>query len=349
MNQPQPMRDVIVLIPGILGSVLVKNGQEVWGASAQSVIGNLLTFGRALKDLKLDPGVGHEDPKDGVSAPRVLPRLYMIPTFWKADGYGKLRERLLRRLTVTPAAVDRPGNLIEFSYDWRLSNQLNAQRLADTLIPHLERWRHHTQNVEAKLILICHSMGGLVARWFLEMLGGRELTRSLITIGTPYQGSVNALDAIVNELFLGPWANRTLSELVRSFPSVYQLLPTYSCLDLGDGQMRKIRGVDLPNASTAKAWHSIHGSRTRSNNPVATGPLSSRESTSRPVNLRCFAVGKWNHCAATKVKTMEATGPCRDRLLIRPSGRTMRHRYTCRKNTRFCNQPIRSSHRSRGC
>jgi hypothetical protein len=129
MIQPQPMGDVIVLVPGILGSVLVKNGREVWGASGQSVIGNLVTFGRAIRGLKLDPGIGQGDPKDGVSAPRMLPRLHMIPTFWKADGYGKLTERLSRTLALTPALDDQPGNLVEFPYDWRLSNQLNAQRL----------------------------------------------------------------------------------------------------------------------------------------------------------------------------------------------------------------------------
>ena len=83
------MSDVIVLIPGILGSVLVKDGQEVWGASAQSVIGNLVTFGRALKDLKLEPGIGDSRLQHAVSAPRILPRLHMIPTFWKTDGYGE--------------------------------------------------------------------------------------------------------------------------------------------------------------------------------------------------------------------------------------------------------------------
>ena len=103
----------------------------------RSVVGNLVTFGRALKDLKLDHGIGHEGPEDGVSSPRVLPRLFMIPTFWKTDGYGKLTERLSRRFTLTPATDDQPGNLIEFPYDWRLSNQFNAQRLADTVVPYL--------------------------------------------------------------------------------------------------------------------------------------------------------------------------------------------------------------------
>jgi hypothetical protein len=80
------MSDVIVLIPGILGSVLVKDGREVWGVSGSSIASNLMTFRGALRSLELPRGVGHDDPKDGVTAPRVLPRLYMVPTFWKADG-----------------------------------------------------------------------------------------------------------------------------------------------------------------------------------------------------------------------------------------------------------------------
>jgi triacylglycerol esterase/lipase EstA (alpha/beta hydrolase family) len=64
---------------------------------------------------------------------------------------------------------------------------LSASKLAETASRGLDRWRKYTQNPDAKLVLICHSMGGLVARWFLEVLGGREITRQLITIGTPYQ------------------------------------------------------------------------------------------------------------------------------------------------------------------
>jgi hypothetical protein len=37
--------------------------------------------------------------------------------------------------------------------------------------PVLERWRHATKNPNAKLIFICHLMGGHIARYFLEMLG----------------------------------------------------------------------------------------------------------------------------------------------------------------------------------
>jgi hypothetical protein len=195
MPQPQSMSDVIVLVPGILGSALVKDGREVWGASGSSIAGNLITFGNALRTLELPHRIGYNDPKDGVTAPHVLPKLYMVPTFWKADGYGRLTNRLKERFTLTLAIDGQAGNLLEFPYDWRLSNQLNAQRLSEAVTPVLDRWRQTTKNPNAKLIFICHSMGGLVARYFLEVLGGRELTSKLITIGTPYQGSINALNA----------------------------------------------------------------------------------------------------------------------------------------------------------
>lgn len=262
MAERQPMPDVIVLVPGVLGSVLVKDGREVWGASGSSIARNLITFGSALNKLELPQGIGHGDPKDGVTAPRLLPSLYMVPTFWKADGYGKLADRLKERFTLAPVTDNQTGNLVEFPYDWRLSNQLNAHRLADKIIPVLDRWRKATDRPNAKFIFICHSMGGLVARFFLEVLNGRELTNKLITIGTPYQGSINALDALVNGLFfgLGP-VGVSIDKLVRSFPSVYQLLPTYECLNVGDGTQRSLSGRSLPNVDTnsideALAFHS---------------------------------------------------------------------------------------------
>lgn len=207
-------------------------------------------------------GVGHDDPKDGITAPRVLPSLYMVPTFWKADGYGRLTDRLKERFTLISATHEQAGNLFEFPYDWRLSNQLNAQRLSNRVIPVLDRWRRATKNPKAKLIFICHSMGGLIARYFLEALGGREVTSKLITIGTPYQGSINALDALVNGLFLGLGPiGFSVDKLVRSFPSVYELLPPYKCLDVGDGKQRDLSGIDLPNidkndVTAALAFHS---------------------------------------------------------------------------------------------
>lgn len=37
--------------------------------------------------------------------------------------------------------------------------------------------------------LVCHSAGGLVARYFIQYLGGDKVVRRLITMGTPHQGT----------------------------------------------------------------------------------------------------------------------------------------------------------------
>jgi triacylglycerol esterase/lipase EstA (alpha/beta hydrolase family) len=123
------------------------------------------------------------------------------------------------------------------------------QRLVDEKL-HAQR-RH---NPDAKAILIGHSMGGLVARHYLECLGGHEQTRMLITFGTPHRGSLNAADFLVNGFVkkLGPLKVADLSTLLRSLTSVYQLLPIYPCVDVGRGNER-VAEVDLPNLDRARA------------------------------------------------------------------------------------------------
>jgi hypothetical protein len=187
----------------------------------------------------------------------------MLPGLWTIDGYGQLVDGLKRRFTLNEAHPNQPGNLLIFPYDWRLSNILSASKLAETASRELDRWRKHTQNPGAKLVFICHSMGGLIARWFLEVLGGREITRQLITIGTPYQGSVNALSQLVNGLSvgLGPLSLK-LTAFVQSLPSVYQLLPTYPCLDLGDGIPKVLNGASVPNLESDRVLAAIAFHRT---------------------------------------------------------------------------------------
>ena len=86
-------------------------------------------------------------------------------------------------------------------------------------------------------------MGGLVARWYLECLGGWQDTRALITFGTPHRGSLNAVDFLVNGFVkkLGPLKVADLSRLLRSLTSVYQLLPIYPCVDVGAGEPARRR------------------------------------------------------------------------------------------------------------
>jgi hypothetical protein len=93
-------------------------------------------------------------------------------------------------------------------------------------------------------------MGGLVVRYFLEVLGGWRDCRALVTFGTPYRGSLNALNFLANgykRLFTD------LSEVMRSFPSMYQLLPIYRALRIGEDYVRVAEAASVPGIDRARA------------------------------------------------------------------------------------------------
>lgn len=53
---------------------------------------------------------------------------------------------------------------------------------------------------EDKIDLIAHSAGGLVARYFIKRLGGDRRVHSLITLGTPHQGTFTSYFAPLNKV-----------------------------------------------------------------------------------------------------------------------------------------------------
>jgi hypothetical protein len=250
--------DVVILLPGILGSVLEREGKEVWGPSPQGLLRALWTLGRSVRDLELH-GDPLGDPQDGVTATRLMPDVHIIPGLWGIDGYSAISAMLTRTFDVVQGKT-----FIEFPYDWRLSNTVSAHRLADVALPALHEQR--TVNPDAKLILIAHSMGGLISRYFLECLDGAKDTRMLISFGTPYRGSLNALGFLANGFAkrIGPLKVADLSALVRSLPSVHELLPIYPCVSSGDGPLIRVAEADgLPQgvdrARAHRAEHGFHG------------------------------------------------------------------------------------------
>jgi pimeloyl-ACP methyl ester carboxylesterase len=245
-----------VVLPGILGSTLARDGQEAWAPSAGVVWQAIRSFGASIESLTLPADLGDDHPGDGVEPLGLMPDLHLLPGLWSANiGYSRLLDWLTQRFTLVPPDPKdpaKPANLLPFAYDWRLSNRYNARRLSPVVEPALERWRALAEaNREARLIFICHSMGGLVARWYVEREGGAALTRKLITIGTPHRGAVAALQQLVNglEKSVGP-LRLDLTRFARSLPSAHQLLPQYACLETGAG-LAPISAVALPGVNPA--------------------------------------------------------------------------------------------------
>lgn len=253
--QRQPMPDLIVVIPGITGSTLVdKGGAAYWSMGARQLLPMLARLAVHRDRLRLPSDIGDGPANDGIMAGSLMPDLHSIPGVWTIDGYDKLLSGLRARFDLTDAMEGRPGNLLAFAHDWRLSNRYNGRLLAEVARRRLEEWRTASANRNSRLVLICHSMSGLIARWFLDVEGGHQSCRMLITIGTPFQGAPKAISALVNgvDRGLGPLRLR-LNEIVRSLPSVHQLVPAYPCLDPGEHVLVQPAESTVPMLTTEAA------------------------------------------------------------------------------------------------
>ena len=62
MSEKLPVNDVVVLLPGILGSVLERDGKDVWAMNTGALWRGLVTLGHSVKDLELD-GDDPEKPR----------------------------------------------------------------------------------------------------------------------------------------------------------------------------------------------------------------------------------------------------------------------------------------------
>src|SRR5215216_347254 len=153
------MPDVIVCIPGITGSVLRKDNRDIWNVSGSAIFNALRTLGDDLQELKLEEDPIDVDDVDGITAPSVIRDIHLIPGIWKIDGYTKLVKHIEEKFD-----VKHGENLFEFPYDWRRDNRVSSRQLATRAQGWLRAWRQKSGHKDAKLIVIGHSMGGLIAR-----------------------------------------------------------------------------------------------------------------------------------------------------------------------------------------
>ena len=246
------INDLVVILPGISGSVLQKDGKDLWANSGSAVFRILRNLGRDLEQMH----VVEDDPErpvldDGIEATRVLSDTHIIPGLWKIDGYTAISRLITENFEVLPGKVGDPkeANFFEFPYDWRRDNRSSAHRLKELIEEKLPAWRKYINKPDAKVILLAHSMGGLVSRYWLEALEGWPDCKALVTFGTPHRGSLDAVGTLSNgfkKAFLD------LTDAMRTFPSVHQLMPRYPAVKVRD-EWQYPKDVDLPGIDRAMA------------------------------------------------------------------------------------------------
>src|SRR3989442_10291698 len=129
-----PLRDLIVVLPGITGSVLQKDGKDIWNISGQAFWEFITTLGNDLQSLRL----GNDDPldidegEDGIRATALISGVHLIPGLVKIDGYADLINMILKNFDAKLGDLREPNkqaNLFPFPYDWRRSNHVAAHQL----------------------------------------------------------------------------------------------------------------------------------------------------------------------------------------------------------------------------
>jgi len=200
----EPMKHVVVLVPGIMGSVLKLGERIIWPG--------------AIRELMFPYRKMEELLSENLEAVDCI-RSFVLPQY----------EDLIKRMRnwTKQGFREEDHTLVVAAYDWRKSNAESAETLAAKLKEVVDR-----ENGNVRISLVAHSMGGLVSRYYLESgvyNGAREwkVVSDLITIATPHRGAAVALPVVAGRekrLFLSAIQVKKLCDDPR-YPGAYELLP----------------------------------------------------------------------------------------------------------------------------
>jgi hypothetical protein len=253
-----PERHAIIVIPGILGSRLEDSvtGQVAWGAFSGGYAKPNDPEGAALLALPMARGSDLPELRDDVEPTQVLDRIRVrllgLPLQLKAYfqiievlGAGGYRDESLG-LSGAVDWGDEHFTCFQFPYDFRRDNVENARRLHEFILEKDAYIRQETErrygvvDPEIKFDIVAHSMGSLLARYYLRYggvdlpedgslpeltwAGSRYVDRAIL-VAPPNAGSLEALVFLVEGRKFAPFLPRYSPSILGSFPSLYQLLP----------------------------------------------------------------------------------------------------------------------------
>ena len=250
------IRNPVVVIPGMMGSKLHDRSSDrlVWGVfDSQSIDPDVPADVRLLA-CPID-GADLDQFDDGVEAAGVLAsmKIKFIGLSITSHAYWNILQMLgvggYRDEELGEAGEIDYGNkhytCFQFAYDWRRDNAETARRLHTFLLEkkayvEAERKRRFGIDAPVKFDIVAHSMGGVVARYYLRYgdqgsvnaqqtpeldWSGCELVDRVILIGAPGNGATKSLVSTHEGFLFSPAVKPFPSGLVATLPSIYQMLP----------------------------------------------------------------------------------------------------------------------------
>jgi pimeloyl-ACP methyl ester carboxylesterase len=236
--------DPIIIVPGLMGTRLVDPATraKIWdplpsrGRLPAAVVARLAD----PTPLAPDPTVDNIPILYPYVTAAEAARARTIPGFASViyEFYGPLAVQLTSP-RFRAAARARLGGVPAVhvcGYDWRRRNAVSALRLQAVIE------RALAASGARRVVLVAHSMGGLVCRWLCRfgLVGGRpagEAVSALILLASPTHGAPQAYrqlkaglntsaDPVMSGLLWDAIVTGRDRALIRGFQSVYELLPT---------------------------------------------------------------------------------------------------------------------------
>jgi pimeloyl-ACP methyl ester carboxylesterase len=309
-SRQDPSVPATVIVPGILGSQLIRpDGTEAW-----LNLGNALGYHDLGLPLALPLSASRDDLKPGplLGTDRILPRMFGFTEYADVvellEDAGFLRDRRL----------DKHPEYRIFSYDWR-RDLVEAARALHEMLEGLAEARHDPQ---ARFNLIGHSMGGLVARYYLRYgtaepaeeapvtWAGARRIESLLLVAVPNGGSIHSFEAILNGNRVGLSYTTLAAPIIARMPAIYQLLPPEGTHPLADAKGDTVDAGLLDPATWERfGWGPYHTpSRRYEDDPERPADLEKRREFLAAALARARA---FHRALARKPET-----PCPSRVIL---------------------------------
>jgi len=287
VQNESPYRNPVILIPGLMGSRLVDkdSGAVVWGDFGLRIIpsGTADTFRNIA--LPMITGKTLEKMHDNKVTDGTLDRVrfsflgYQLEQKTYANildilGIGGYRDQDLVENGIIDYG-DRHFTCFQFDYDWRRDIVESARQL-DTFIKERKNYvqreienRFGIKNHDVKFDIVAHSMGGLVARYYLRYgskdlppvgqipeitWAGSEHVDNLVMIGTPNFGSIDMLVSLVEGYRPGLFLPHYPPAVLGSMPSLYQTLPRSRHHPVLDENALPVKDILDPAFWIQKKW-----------------------------------------------------------------------------------------------
>jgi pSer/pThr/pTyr-binding forkhead associated (FHA) protein len=194
-------RGTVILVPGLMGSELWLGNDRVWPS---------------VKTLFTNPEIYTYPSKVPLEPRGIVDEVVIVPNLIKQDQYNRLGDYLVDELNFC-----RGVDFFEFPYDWRQDVRTSAGQLGQLI---------EGISSEQPMTIICHSLGTLVTRCYVESLGGDKRVGRAILMGGPHKGAVKGLVSILVAPEVLPFGimGERLRRILMTFPSSYQILPDYA-------------------------------------------------------------------------------------------------------------------------